>query len=405
MHLQKQKNINIIDTGNLNVELHRDIKNLVKLALDEVTMKILQMAVVDNLYPNQIARKLGKSNSLIVKRLKDLERGGIIEGRFETEGGKAVRKYKLIAEKLILSVDLVNSSVDLQREKGVKYFEEFVSKCPTLFENRQNYLSWERGSMKPEEIALRMELTLPQAEELVKNVQGAIDQVFSIAFQQKLKKWRGDEGDACIDFTEDYVVIPTERLGVTIEGVDAEMIKRLSEGEVLLSHLENGLDTQNIKRQVEDLESRKMVVLEKKSLPKIVFDNVNRITKTHISKPGGDKNLHYMGKAVGKEIFRLVQESSLTLLNETLRGAKVTRKNGRRVIKVDNCTACIGIAQTKACYFIAGFIESILEMEHPGIIVREATCKANGDMTCTFIEEGTTPDKRKSAERVKELLK
>jgi hypothetical protein len=46
-------------------------KEVSRLVFNQLTIEIIYLATQEGLYPNEIARKLKKSSSLVVKRLKD----------------------------------------------------------------------------------------------------------------------------------------------------------------------------------------------------------------------------------------------------------------------------------------------------------------------------------------------
>ncbi len=90
---------------------------LVKLLLDETTMKVLQAAVFEKLYPTQIAAKLGKSKGYVTKKLNALEKHEVIKGRFWMKSGSVVKKFELLDEEISLKINLIHGTVDLEKKK------------------------------------------------------------------------------------------------------------------------------------------------------------------------------------------------------------------------------------------------------------------------------------------------
>lgn len=92
-------------------------KEFLRLVLDPTTLQIVQLAALDGLYPTQIARKLGKSKGLVAKKLGELEKNGVLKGRFETSHGSVVKRYELVTEEIFISINFKNGEVKVQEKK------------------------------------------------------------------------------------------------------------------------------------------------------------------------------------------------------------------------------------------------------------------------------------------------
>ncbi len=92
-------------------------KQLLRALLDDTTLQILRLAAGDGLYPTQIAQKLGKSKALVAKKLSELEKSGVIKGRFETSRGSVVKRYELAVEEISVSVNLKAGELKVQEKR------------------------------------------------------------------------------------------------------------------------------------------------------------------------------------------------------------------------------------------------------------------------------------------------
>lgn len=359
-----------------------EIKNLVKVFLDSDTGRILDLAVVEHLYPNQIARKIGKSNSLVVKRLNILERFGIIEGRFETEGGKAVKKYELVGDKLNLEINIREGGIQLKKEVSLKLISEVIDKCPDLFESKKNYVSWLTGRIKAETVAKRAGLSSTQAEEVVMEVKQSLDYYFLEALAHHLKEWR-DEGEIFAGYKKDSLIIPTQRISDKVDGVSAALFKTIAKGEIMGSRLEELFEAPDLWEQVQVLVDKKMVLLEEKIVPTLLYENINKVTKREIMNPEGGQVLHQLGKATGAEVYDDDMGEPVRFLRSILGGIIETKKDGRIIFTVSKCNIH-DVKGGRICHFLAGFIEGVMEIEYPGTRVEEIACRAANEGSCTF---------------------
>jgi predicted transcriptional regulator len=92
-------------------------RGLMRLVLNDETMEIMRLAVEEGMYPSQIATKLGKSKSFVVKKLNELEGYGIIKSRFSRRQGSVVKKFQLVVEEFTLKVNLKLREVKLEEKR------------------------------------------------------------------------------------------------------------------------------------------------------------------------------------------------------------------------------------------------------------------------------------------------
>ena len=70
-------------------------KNVAGLLNNESNLRILEKLKVKAYYPRELAAEMKLSESFIVRRLKAMEEFDIVEGRWESEGGRKVKRYYL----------------------------------------------------------------------------------------------------------------------------------------------------------------------------------------------------------------------------------------------------------------------------------------------------------------------
>ena len=68
-------------------------KNIASVLNNKSNLRILDKLKQKPCYPRELAGKMDLSEPFIVRRLKLMEEYGIVEGRWETEGGRKVKRY------------------------------------------------------------------------------------------------------------------------------------------------------------------------------------------------------------------------------------------------------------------------------------------------------------------------
>jgi len=70
-------------------------KNMAALLSKESNLRIIEMLKIRPYYPRELAAEMGLSEPFIVRRLRSLEESGIVEGRWESNGSRRVKRYFL----------------------------------------------------------------------------------------------------------------------------------------------------------------------------------------------------------------------------------------------------------------------------------------------------------------------
>lgn len=372
----------------------------VKMLLDPLSLQIVQLAVRENLYPNEIAKRIGKSNSLVVKRLKALEARGMLEGHFVTENGRAVKKYSLASEELNLKINFISGGIELLKRRRAP-FEEIASSRPELFESYKDYCFW--ASAKPREVASLLTMPEHEAVKIAQNIKDNIEDVFAAALKARVQNWKKGAVGTYFTFVSDVAVIPTQRLDREAAGIDRKLLERLFSGEAMLSALHGELGINDLERQVEELSKNKMVMLEEKTIPVLNYGEINRVTGQRLKEKNGAQQLHALGRATGEKLASLLGESIDEALRTLFAPVEKTKTPKGEQVSLRRCVACEGIKE-KACYFVAGTIEAIFESRGVKVAVREEACKGEGAKACVFAVEPKVMQAPKGTERVKELL-
>lgn len=379
------------------------LKETVKLLIDDTTQKILKLAIREGYYPNQIARELGVSNSLVVTRLKELERLGIVWGRFENRGGKAVKKYYLRENKLVLKIDLARGKLGLTEEESSR-IREIVSKRPELFQDYENYFLWSSGKMHIRDIAESFNVTLEEAGEILEEVTEDLDTAFLKAYEAKLKKWSSGLEATLFELVEDALIIPTHRIDSPPRELTPALIREISGGETYLSTLKKHYPELDVEGEVKELEKRKMVVIEDQHVPHLNFREIQRLTREKIKRDKGA--LFNLGRKTGERMAKFVGETHRGLFEWLFKDADWVKKGEKERIIIPGCYKRLGArGPGKTCYFIAGLIEGLLQGKGEEVIVFEERCGAQGGETCEFIVSSKDRvEESVSSRRVKRVL-
>ena len=93
-------------------------RKLLNLVTNKVNLEILSLLRNEPSYPRMLAEILGKDETHISKRLRMLERAGIVTGEWRRVGGKNVRLYSLNTERIEIIFDLEGCKVQLKPKEG-----------------------------------------------------------------------------------------------------------------------------------------------------------------------------------------------------------------------------------------------------------------------------------------------
>lgn len=383
-----------------------EVRGLAKLLFDPLTRDILQLATSEGLYPNQIARKIGKSNSLVVKKLRGLEKHGIVSSSYTTIGGKAVKRYALSDEELLFRIDLRSGDTQIQKKRSSPLYE-IVKKHASLFDGYENYLLWTKGKVSRDEFSRSTGLAAQDAEDVMGEIRSDVEGVFLTAYFQKLRNWKESLKSAYLDFVEDYVVIPTHRLK-PLPGLDATLINKLSKGETFLSTLKEEVPLPDLEARLKELEKMKMLVLEEKHFPRIAFDKVIELAKSTKESSGSaiEATLYGLGKDTGKNLARFLPDTkAVQTAFKALFGAVRIEKasDGKRVI-FPNCRICKSLDERRACHFISGLMESVLETHGLKVTVMEEKSRIEKHSCIFSINLKTDEDVVVASEKLKALF-
>jgi predicted hydrocarbon binding protein len=344
-------------------------KEVSRLVFNQLTIEIIYLATQEGLYPNEIARKLKKSSSLVVKRLKELEKHGIVRGFYTTKNDKAVKKYELADEELVFRINLWNGKTWILEKKN-SAISRILKDYPDMFEGFENYLLWSKGKFSSDEVANITGLSFQESDEFLKEIKGSVENMFLTAYISKIQGWKDGLKNAYLDFIDDYVIIPTNRLNK-------------------LSTLKEETDIQELEVNLRHLEKMKMVILEKKHFPRITLDKVVELAKTMDGCQTEDvgKTLYILGGETGRSLKRFLKDpesfkSALEILFGTV---KVIGADDRIVL--ENCRVCNGFEENPACNFVSGLIKSVLEGYGFRMEVKKEK-KEKNELSCSF---GLTP--------------
>ncbi|MEE9594813.1 MAG: V4R domain-containing protein [Candidatus Hydrothermarchaeales archaeon] len=379
------------------------IKDLAKSALDPDTLEILRLSLNEDLYPSQIAKRLNRTTSYVVKKLKKLENQDLVKSSYVTRDGKATKKYSLVTDELVLRIDFQKGSVSL-KEKNSSYLDKFVQIHPELFQSYEDYIIWATGKIHPKTVANYFDVEPDEAEKILVDIQGNIERVFMKAYETRFKNWKYGMDSGYIDFEEDWLIIPAQKLSLERGGKGNPLINRILQGETYLSVLEKEFQKEGLLDEIKKLERERLLFLENEYRPKLVNYKINLRTK-EMMEEGSHEVLFSMGKHAGTAITKFINLPLETTLSSLFGSVKVKRLKGSIEISLQECQACKDMKGKKACQFTSGVLSSVLEANDINATVRETSCKAEGADACVFHGEIKHEEPvQDGAENVKQLL-
>lgn len=108
-------------------------KNIASVLNNESNLRILEKLKVRPYYPRELAGEMGLSEPFIVRRLKAMEEHDIVEGRWETEGSRKVKRYYVKDVTLQLGKDgLKVTTSEVQAKQDINIFKELAGTLTRL---------------------------------------------------------------------------------------------------------------------------------------------------------------------------------------------------------------------------------------------------------------------------------
>lgn len=108
-------------------------KNIASILNNESNLRILEKLKVKPYYPRELAAEMGLSEPFIVRRLKAMEEHDIVEGRWEAEGTRRVKRYYVKDVTLQLGKDgLKVTTAEMPVKKGIDLKKEMLGRLLKL---------------------------------------------------------------------------------------------------------------------------------------------------------------------------------------------------------------------------------------------------------------------------------
>lgn len=108
-------------------------KNIASILNNESNLRILDKLKVKPYYPRELAAEMGLSEPFIVRRLKAMEEHDIVEGRWEAEGTRRVKRYYVKDVTLQLGKDgLKVTTTEMPVKKGIDIKKEMFGRLLKL---------------------------------------------------------------------------------------------------------------------------------------------------------------------------------------------------------------------------------------------------------------------------------
>ena len=104
-------------------------KNIANVLNNESNLRILEKLKERPFYPRELAAEMGLSEPFIVRRLKSMEAYDIVEGRWENEGSRKVKRYYIKDVTLQLGKSgLKVSSAEMPKKQGVNFKNDMIAR-------------------------------------------------------------------------------------------------------------------------------------------------------------------------------------------------------------------------------------------------------------------------------------
>jgi DNA-binding HxlR family transcriptional regulator len=108
-------------------------KNIANVLNNESNLRILEKLKERPFYPRELAAEMKLSEPFIVRRLKSMEEYNIVEGRWENEGSRKVKRYYLKDVTLQLGKSgLKVSSAEMPKKQGVNFKNDMIARLLKL---------------------------------------------------------------------------------------------------------------------------------------------------------------------------------------------------------------------------------------------------------------------------------
>ncbi len=111
-------------------------KNIASVLNNESNLRILEKLKVRPYYPRELAAEMGVSEPFVVRRLKAMEEHDIVEGKWETEGSRRVKRYYVKDVTLQLGKDgLKVTTTEAPVKQEIHIFKELagtITRLPLL---------------------------------------------------------------------------------------------------------------------------------------------------------------------------------------------------------------------------------------------------------------------------------
>lgn len=338
-----------------------------------------------------------------MKKLKKLEKHGVVKSSYVTRDGKATKRYRLLNEELVLRIDLKNANVSL-KEKNSNYIDKFAETHPELFQSYEDYVLWSAGKINPKKVANYFDVPLEGAEKILTDIREDIERVFMKAHETRFKNWKYGMETGYIDFVEDWLIIPAQRLSLERGGMGEPFIDRILRGETYLSVLEKEFQRNDLLGELKKLEQERLLFLEREYRPTLVNYKINLKTKQMMEEGDGEV-LFSMGKRVGAGLVKFINLPLETTLLSLFGRVGINELEEEIEISLQDCRVCEGVKGGPACQFVSGVLERVLEANGIEATVLETSCKAEGGDACVFHGEITHKESvPEGAEKIRQLL-
>ena len=131
------------------------INRIIEILSSKTNLKILEILMESNSYPRKIARKINKTEGVVVRALKSMEEVGLLESSWGVMDGRPAKVYSLKTGLLFLLFDFTEKESLFTRfpKKYVNFIKELLKNNADHFFSFSSFSKWERGDFSYNDLA------------------------------------------------------------------------------------------------------------------------------------------------------------------------------------------------------------------------------------------------------------
>jgi|GEM_PF-2445051 DNA-binding Lrp family transcriptional regulator len=173
-------------------------QEIIKLLSSETNFRILELLSMRDSYPRKIAREIGKTEGVVVRALKSMERAGILRSSWGVLDERPAKVYTLRPGILLLIIDFTSQRshvIDVDK-RDLSIIERILERTPDEFSDQANFLRWKNGTVDETELAYFSGADEEEVKRFISFVRDAPWQVFLVACYSRVLRWEKEEDES-----------------------------------------------------------------------------------------------------------------------------------------------------------------------------------------------------------------